>query len=250
MTNNKIYLVANWKMYGNTYSIDTLKNVIKLVKLSKYNKAKIVYCPPFTLLDQFYKNLSKTKISVGAQDCYIHNDYGPYTGNISATQIKHLGASYVILGHSEKRFDGDDNKLINLKIKNAIKNKLKVILCIGEKLTDKNNNKTIRVLNSQILACLKNIKPINNLLIAYEPVWAIGSGRTPSVNEINYVVNKIREIILKRFKIKNIKVIYGGSVNPKNIKYLKNIKNINGFLIGGASQKQNKFIDIIKKTIN
>ena len=157
--------------------------------------------------------------------------------------LKDVGANYVILGHSENRSEGENDKLINAKIKSALKSGLKVIFCIGETLREKRKKITKKILKKQIQLGLKNIKDKNNIIIAYEPVWSIGSGLIPKSKDLFETINFLK-------KIKKNKVLYGGSVNPKNIDELKSINNIDGFLIGGASQDSKKFIDIIKKTYN
>ena len=242
--------IANWKMFGDFKSINSTKKVIKLSKNKKYKKAQIIYCPPYTLLDKFLKITNNSKIKVGAQNCHHSQNPGPYTGSINASLIKSIGANYVIIGHSENRASGDTNHIINLKIKSALKNSLKVIFCIGETLSEKRNNKTNAVLKSQIDGCLKDIKKNTNIIFAYEPVWSIGTGVIPKVENLKKQIFIIKTMINKRWKLKNPKIIYGGSVNQKNIAELKKISSINGFLIGGASQNAKNFIDIIKKTIN
>ena len=245
-----MYFIANWKMYGNLSSINTVKNVINLSKKTKFKKIKIIYCPPYTLLRPLIKKLRKSKIQVGAQNCHTDNEFGAYTGSINAKMIKSVGGKFVIIGHSENRLEGDSNKKINLKIKSSLKENLKVIFCIGENLKEKRNKKTNKILNSQIINGLKNVKNLNNIIVAYEPVWAIGTGIIPKLNDLDKQVKTIKKILNKRFKSKNPKVLYGGSVNSKNISNLRQISSIDGFLIGGASQKSKNFIDIIKKTIN
>ena len=237
-------------MYGNLSSINTVKNVINLSKKTKFKKIKIIYCPPYTLLRPLIKKLRKSKIQVGAQNCHTDNEFGAYTGSINAKMIKSVGGKFVIIGHSENRLEGDSNKKINLKIKSSLKENLKVIFCIGENLKEKRNKKTNKILNSQIINGLKNVKNLNNIIVAYEPVWAIGTGIIPKLNDLDKQVKTIKKILNKRFKSKNPKVLYGGSVNSKNISDLRQISSIDGFLIGGASQKSKNFIDIIKKTIN
>ena len=245
-----MYFIANWKMYGNLSSINTVKNVINLSKKTKFKKIKIIYCPPYTLLRPLIKKLRKSKIQVGAQNCHTDNEFGAYTGSINAKMIKSVGGKFVIIGHSENRLEGDSNKKINLKIKSSLKENLKVIFCIGENLKEKRNKKTNKILNSQIINGLKNVKNLNNIIVAYEPIWAIGTGIIPKSNDLDKQVKTIKKILNKRFKSKNPKVLYGGSVNSKNISDLRQISSIDGFLIGGASQKSKNFIDIIKKTIN
>jgi len=245
-----MYFIANWKMYGNLSSINTVKNVINLSKKTKFKKIKIIYCPPYTLLRPLIKKLRKSKIQVGAQNCHTDNEFGAYTGSVNAKMIKSVGGKFVIIGHSENRLEGDSNKKINLKIKSSLKENLKIIFCIGENLKEKRNKKTNKILNSQIINGLKNVKNLNNIIVAYEPVWAIGTGIIPKLNDLDKQVKTIKKILNKRFKSKNPKVLYGGSVNSKNISDLRQISSIDGFLIGGASQKSKNFIDIIKKTIN
>ena len=245
-----MYFIANWKMYGNLSSINTVKNVINLSKKTKFKKIKIIYCPPYTLIRPLIKKLRKSNIQVGAHNCHTDNEFGAYTGSVNAKMIKSVGGKFVIIGHSENRLEGDSNKKINLKIKSSLKENLKVIFCIGENLKEKRNKKTNKILNSQIINGLKNVKNLNNIIVAYEPVWAIGTGIIPKLNDLDKQVKTIKKILNKRFKSKNPKVLYGGSVNSKNISDLRQISSIDGFLIGGASQKSKNFIDIIKKTIN
>ena len=250
MTNNNIYFIANWKMYGDLKSINSIKNVIKLSKKPKYKKAKIIYCPPYTLLDQFVKKTNKTKIDIGAQNSHTHQYYGAFTGSINAKMIKNTGSKFVIIGHSENRNSGDTNKIINQKIRSSLNEKLKVIFCIGETLGEKKNKKTNQVLNRQIIKGLKGIKKLGNIIFAYEPVWSIGTGIIPKLDDLENQIKQIKILIKKIYRVKKPVVLYGGSVNNKNILLLREISTINGFLIGGASQNSKKFIDIIKKTIN
>ena len=248
MTNN-IYFIANWKMYGSTSSLNSLNKLINLSKLKKYNKAKIIYFPPFTLIKDFIKKFSKTKISVGGQNCHEIEDYGSFTGSISPKMLKDLGCKFVILGHSENRTSGESDYDINKKIHSALNKNLKIIFCIGETLTEKRKKLTHSILKKQINRGLKGVKNFQNILIAYEPVWSIGTGIIPKDEELKTNVRKIIKLISKRTKIK-LPILYGGSVNSNNISSLKNIIGINGFLVGSASQSTKKFIDIIKKTIN
>ena len=248
MTNKYKYFVANWKMFGDLKSLNTLNRVLKLKKSIKFDKAKIIYCPPYTLLESFNKKLKSTKIDIGAQNCHPLDEYGPFTGSINSKMVKKLGCKYIILGHSENRFEGETNNLINKKIKVSLNNKLKVLFCIGESLKQKKENITKKVLSKQILEGLKNIKNLNNIIIAYEPVWSIGTGIIPKKSDLEENIFFIRKFLKKKLRIKNPVILYGGSVNSKNINELRTINQINGFLIGGASQNSNKFIDIIKKT--
>ena len=238
-------------MFGHLNSLKSLDKVIYFQKKNKNaKKLKIIYCPPFTLLDAFVRKLKKTKIKTGAQNCSFQSNYGPPTGSINAMMIKSLKCEYVILGHSEKRSKGENDKIINKKIFSALKNNLKVIFCIGETSTQKRKKLTKKVLYNQLNNGLKNIKNKKNIIIAYEPVWSIGSGLIPKIEDLINTTEIIKIFLTNKMKFKNPKVLYGGSVNPKNITLLRKVTNLDGFLIGGSSQNSNKFIDIIKKTFN
>ena len=241
-----MYFVANWKMYGNKNSLNTLDKVIKFSKSKEIKKGRLIYCPPFTLLSSFAKKFQNCLIDIGAQNCHESDDFGPHTGFINAKMLKNVGANYVIIGHSENREKGETDKIINQKIRSAIRSKLKVIFCIGETLKQKRNGKTKSVLQKQIKFGLDKVNKKTNLFIAYEPVWSIGTGKIPKIKDLKQTVKFIKN----QFKFKIPKILYGGSVNPQNIKDLREIKELDGFLIGGASQNPKKFIDIVKKTYN
>ena len=241
-----MYFIANWKMFGNLKSINSLDKVIKFSKSKEIKKGRLIYCPPFTLINSLFKKFKNCLIDIGAQNCHESDNYGSHTGFVNARMLKNIGANYVIIGHSENRRKGETDRLINLKIQSAVKAKLRVIFCIGETLKEKKNKKTKIILLKQIRLGLNKIKKKSNIFIAYEPVWSIGTGNIPKISELNQTV----EFIKKQFKGKLPKILYGGSVNPQNIIDLKKIKALDGFLIGGASLNPKKFIDIIKKTYN
>tara|TARA_B100001027_G_scaffold164088_1_gene116366 strand:+ start:369 stop:974 length:606 start_codon:yes stop_codon:yes gene_type:complete len=201
------------------------------------------------LIKSFKDKTKNSNIKIGAQDCHSHSKYGPFTGAVSSKMIKDLGCEFVIIGHSETRTI-NNNKNINLKIQSALNEKLNVILCIGEKLIEKKNNKTKSVLKKQLLEGLNNINNLNNIIIAYEPIWSIGSGIIPTQNDLTKNVKFIKDTLKISKNNTKSKILYGGSVNPKNIKNLMRINNIDGFLIGGASTNEKIFIDIMKKSIN
>ena len=230
-------------MFGDLRTLNSLDKVIKFSKTNK-NKFKLIYCPPNTLIRPMSKRLKNSNLEVGAQNCHENDDYGAFTGQVNSRMLKSVGAKYVILGHSENRKTGENDNLINLKIKSAIKVGLKVIFCVGETLKEKKNKKTTQVLKKQIEKGLQSIKNKSKIIIAYEPVWSIGTGLIPKSEDLIKSVLFIRN----RFGRKSPKILYGGSVNGDNINQLKNIKSIDGFLIGGASQDPKKIIDIIKKT--
>ena len=240
-----MYFIANWKMFGGVNSLNSLDKVIKFVKSFKKKKLiKIIYCPPNTLINLMSKKFKNININVGSQNCHEQKDYGPYTGSVNCTMLKNAGAKYVIIGHSEVRQSGESNELINKKIQTAIKSGLKVILCIGETIQQKRKKLTERTLSKQIKLALNNVKNKKTIIIAYEPVWSIGTGIIPKPLELLKTINFLKK------KLKDNKILYGGSVNSKNIIQLKSIYDLDGYLIGGASQDPKKFIDIIKKTYN
>ena len=238
-----MFFIANWKMFGDLRTLNSLDKVIKFSKINK-NKFKLIYCPPNTLIRPMSKRLQNSNLEVGAQNCHENDDYGAFTGQVNSRMLKSVGAKYVILGHSENRKAGEDDNLVNLKIKSAVKAGLKVIFCVGESLSEKKNKKTTQVLKKQIEKGLQSIKNKSKIIIAYEPVWSIGTGLIPKSEDLIKSVLFIRN----KFGRKSPKILYGGSVNGDNINQLKNIKSIDGFLIGGASQDPKKIIDIIKKT--
>ena len=245
MTNKYMYFIANWKMYGGLNTLNSLHKVANFLNNFKKKKSiKIIYCPPNTLIRPMSKKLKNSSIEVGAQNCHQNENFGPFTGSINSKMLKDVGAKYVIIGHSENRQAGDSDNLINHKIRSALKSRLKIIFCIGETLSEKRKKKTRQILNKQIKIGLNKIKNKDKILVAYEPVWSIGTGIIPKPEDLFKTVNFIKK------KIKKNKVLYGGSINPKNVSLLKSLDNLDGFLIGGASQDSKKFIDIIKKTYN
>ena len=249
MTNKNKYFVANWKMNGTNKSVNLHKKIVKFSKKKNFN-SNIVYCPPITLVRSFQKIFKKSKIKLGAQNCFYKDQYGPYTGQLSPKMLKESGCDFIILGHSESRQQGDNNNIINQKIINSINSRLKIILCFGETLNEKRKKITNKVISRQISQALKNVKNKNNILFSYEPVWSIGTGNVLNEHDLKKYLLFIKKLLISKHKIKKPNILYGGSVNSSNIKTLKNINNLDGFLIGSASLKVNKFIDIIKKTYN
>ncbi len=219
------------------YLICNFKNKLLKEDIIKYNnrlgdietKVKLVLCPPSIYLSLF----DKTGYDLGVQDISSFMDK-TITGEIEASQVKSLGATYVIVGHSERRMYKHEINIdfIN-KINNALENKLNVIYCIGETLSDKENGSTYEVLEKQISEVLNNVE-IKNIMIAYEPVWAIGTGNVPSVKEIKENIEFINDLLYEKYEIK-LDILYGGSVNDENIEELCGIKGLSGFLVGGAS---------------
>lgn len=224
------YLVCNFK--NKLLKDDILKYNKSLVDIE--TKVKLVLCPPSIYLDMF----DKSGYELGVQDISSFMDK-TITGEIEATQVKSMGAKYVIVGHSERRIYRHEINIdfIN-KINNAVENGLNVIYCIGETLNEKENGRTYEVLEKQISEVLNNVE-IKNIMIAYEPVWAIGTGKVPEADEIKENIKFINDIIMEKYEEK-LDILYGGSVNETNIGELCTIKGLNGFLVGGASLDPNK----------
>ncbi|MHB8903787.1 MAG: triose-phosphate isomerase [Patescibacteria group bacterium] len=238
----KKLIIANWKMQLNfNESLVLAKKLNDKLKTSQNN---IVICPDYLSLFPIASILKKGKIILGAQDSAII-DFGAYTGEISPFNLKNLGVKYVILGHSERREHLHENSaIINDKIKAALKNKLIPILCVGEKLIEKEAGEAKSVIADQLRRALAKIDlKTNSLIIAYEPIWAIGSGQTIIPLEAEEMHQFIKLQVKKILK-KIVPVIYGGSVNSKNILSFMSQKNIDGFLVGGASLKADEFIKI------
>ncbi len=250
MTNKFMYFIANWKMFGDIKSLNSLNKVLKFSRLKNSNKFRLIYCPPYTLLNLFHKKIKNSNIELGAQNCHQEEISGPFTGSISSKMLKKIGAKYVIIGHSENRAVGETNLIINKKIESSLISGLKIIFCIGETLQQRRKKKTHKVLLEQISKGLKGIKKLNSVIFAYEPVWSIGTGIIPKSNDLKKTIVFLRKNLLKKFGLKNPKILYGGSVNPKNVRNFKELNIIDGFLVGGASQDSKKFIDIVKKTFN
>ena len=246
--NKTIYFIANWKMNGNHNSIIEIERVLNFFKKNLiYKIIKVIFFPPVTLLSSFSTKIKSRLIDFGTQDISkINVNNGPYTGQLSAMMLKSSGANYVIIGHSEKRLIDEDFKTIKKKINIALKNKLKVIFCIGENLSQKNKGSSLKILKKQILNSLEKKINFDNLIIAYEPIWSIGTGIVPSGNYLDNIYQNLKKFLKKEYKINYPIMLYGGSVTEDNVANLGKISLISGFLIGGASLKSTSFIKIIK----
>jgi len=248
MTNKLKYFIGNWKMFGDFSSFKIVHKINQFShKLKNKHKIKIILCVPNTLIYFFRKKLKTKYISLGVQNCHSQQDYGPFTGAISSLMLKKAGAEYIILGHSENRAEGESNQLIKKKILSSLKQKLNIIFCIGETFNEKKAGKTFSILKKQIRNSLAKNFNVNKILFAYEPVWSIGTNKIPKIEELEKIIKFIKNEIKKNYKVKkDVKVLYGGSVNSNNIRLFSFIPQIDGFLIGGASQSSKKFIDIMK----
>ena len=236
MKNKHKIIAANWKMNGS-------EELIK--EFSKFAPAKhndIIICPPFTLLDSA-KTLLPSFIKIGAQNCSEKNN-GPFTGEISASMLQEKSVTHVLIGHSERRtiFKETDDMIFN-KAEAAIRSKLTPIICIGETLLEKKANKTLQVLDCQIDGSLAKINPHQKFIVAYEPIWAIGTGLIPNENEIKETHLHIKTKLSQHFNT-DIPILYGGSANAENCSQITSIENVAGLLVGGASLKQHDFLAI------
>lgn len=244
----KTLIAGNWKM--NCLLEDGValaKGVAQEVKKAGRKDCEFLICPPFTLLTSAKKAIKGTRLMLGAQDCHF-DAKGAHTGDISPAMLKDLGCQYVIVGHSERRTDHfETNELIAKKAKAAIDAGLKVIICIGETESERDAGKTISVCTDQIMGSVPSEATYQNTVIAYEPVWAIGTGKTPTSQDVEEVHAAIRKVISKKIGRANankMRILYGGSMKPSNAKELLGLPDVDGGLIGGASLKVEDFIAI------
>ena len=240
------YFIGNWKMFGVPKSINILNKINAFHSKDKNRyKYRVIITPPYTLLESYAKQFKNKNISIGSQNCYQKDQFSSNTAAVSPYMIRSVGSKYTLVGHSDNRMEGDTDKILKDKVKYALKNNLKVVFCIGENKKDKKNNKTLSVLKNQINKVLNKSLNKNNLIVAYEPIWSIGTGKIPSQKELKTTIINIKKALKKILK-KSPPVLYGGSVDGSNVKLFKEIKEIDGFLVGGASKSSKKFIDIIK----
>ena len=247
---NKL-IAANWKM--NKAIEESISFIKEFKKLIENKNAEIVICPSFASLQAVSKELKGSSIKLGAQNMHFENS-GAYTGEISPLMLKGTGCEYVILGHSERReFFGEDDILINKKVIAALKNGLKPILCISESWEHRVRKKTEDVLEDQLIKCLQNVDEIKNVVIAYEPVWAISRGnpnQKPATKgeaeESHVFIRKVLDGIFDEETAKNARIIYGGSMKPENAEELLSMPNIDGGLVGNASLNAKSFAEIVE----
>lgn len=206
----------------------------------------VILCPPATLIAELADKLNNSKILLGGQDCHKLEN-GPYTGDISAKMLKDAGAEFVILGHSERRIEHrETNCLVKEKTSAAHRVGLNAIVCIGETLSERRDGLTAQVIDCQLKESLPDSCTKNNVIIAYEPVWAIGTSLTPSPSDVSKIHARIRQNLSKFFKDGyQIRLLYGGSVKPENAEQFISEDNVNGVLVGGASLEMEEFIKII-----
>jgi len=241
------YFIGNWKMFGIPKSINILNKINKFNSKDKNrNKYRVIITPPYTLIESFSKYFKNKKISIGSQNCYQKDQFSSNTAAVSPYMLRSVGAKYTLIGHSDNRGEGDTDTMLKNKVEFALKNNLKVVFCIGENKSEKKNNRTLAVLKKQLTNVLEKKFNKNNIIVAYEPIWSIGTGKIPGAEELKKTTVHIKKILKNIFKKNSPAVLYGGSVDGTNVEMFKQITEIDGFLIGGASKSSKKFIDIIK----
>ena len=241
------YFIGNWKMFGVPKSINILNKINSYYSKDKNrNKYRVIITPPYTLIESYSRYFKKKRISIGSQNCYQKEQFSSNTAAISPYMLKSVGAKYTLVGHSDNRSEGDNDEMLKNKIRYALKNNLKVVFCIGENKNEKKNKRTLIVLKKQLTKVLEKKFNKKNIIVAYEPIWSIGTGKIPTEIELKNTTVHIKNILKNIFKKNSPAVLYGGSVDGINVKMFKKIKEIDGFLIGGASKSSKKFIDIIK----
>ncbi|MDA8688138.1 triose-phosphate isomerase [Candidatus Pelagibacter bacterium] len=241
------YFIGNWKMFGVPKSLNIL-NKINLFnsKDKNRNKYRVIITPPYTLIESYAKYFKNKKISIGSQNCYQKDQFSSNTAAVSPFMLRNVGAQYTLVGHSDNRAEGDTDPMLKAKVQFALKNNLKVVFCIGENKSEKKNKKTLSVLKKQLTKVLEKKFNKNNIIVAYEPIWSIGTGQIPTDHELQKTTIYIKKVLKDLFKKNSPAVLYGGSVDGNNVEMFKKIREIDGFLIGGASKSSKKFIDIIK----
>ena len=238
-------IAGNWKM--NMLPNDTIDFINALEPNVKESDSEIIICVPFTDLFYAISFCQGTNIHVGAQNVF-YEDSGAYTGEVSAQMLKCINTEYVIIGHSERRkYFAETDEIVNKKVHKAIENGLKPIICVGETLEEREQGKAIEKITSQISEALKGLTKENleNIIIAYEPIWAIGTGKTATKEDANEAIKAIRSKINEQFGTDDVTILYGGSVKPENAKELFQMSDIDGALVGGASLKASSFKAII-----
>lgn len=248
----KIIIAGNWKMNKTVSEAIKLVNGLKR-ELSEIKNIDIVVIPPYTALSEISDMLSNSNIELGAQDVHW-KEKGAFTGEISPIMLKDSGVKYVVIGHSERRtYFGETNETVNKKLKASLKAGLSPIICVGERLEEREAGKTFDIVKEHVEKGLEEVpkEDVSKIVIAYEPVWAIGTGRTATPEQAEEVHRYIRELIRNMYDesvAENLRIQYGGSVKPENIKELIDKRDIDGALVGGASLEIEQFVPIVKES--
>jgi triosephosphate isomerase len=246
-------IAGNWKMYKTQEEAFQLASALKQ-RLSDINSVKVVLCPPFTALASVEEAIEGSNLLLGAQNMHWEKE-GAYTGEVSPKMVLTIGCQYVIIGHSERRtYFFETNQTVNLKVKSALGFGLIPIICVGERLEEKEANKTEQVVEDHVRGAFADLTAdlVKKCVIAYEPVWAIGTGKTATPNQANEVHLFIRKLLASMFGKEcadTINILYGGSVKPENSKELLEMSDIDGALVGGASLDADSFEKIVRSAI-
>ncbi|ODT72986.1 MAG: triose-phosphate isomerase [Pelagibacterium sp. SCN 63-23] len=248
MTTISPLIAGNWKMNGLTHSLDELSELARLLTTGAAPRAVVVICPPATLLAAIAAQGASSGILAGGQDCHYEAS-GAHTGDISASMVADAGAQFVIVGHSERRADhGETDEMVRSKAEAAIGAGLKPIICVGETEAQRDAGEAEAVVSAQLASSIPDAAEQHDVVLAYEPIWAIGTGRTPTLEEIAAMHNAIRARLVDRFGLsrgESIRILYGGSLKPQNAREILAVENVNGGLVGGASLLAKDFYTII-----
>lgn len=254
MTDQKDLIVGNWKM--NATHLDTIQMIQKLhyrLEIDDYERVDVVVAPPFTALRsaQTVIEADRMRIQLGAQNVHWEES-GALTGEVSAPMLQKLAVKYVIVGHSERRQHfGETDEMVNKRIRSVLKSEMMPIVCVGETLDQRESDEAESVVTSQLKGALARLaaEQVGGIAVAYEPVWAIGTGRTASPDDAGQMAELIRQVVADQSNSEvaaGVRILYGGSVNPGNIKDIMAKKHIEGALVGGASLDPDKFAAIVR----
>jgi len=239
-------VAGNWKMNGLSASIAELDRIVAGYDAALQAKVDLLICPPATLIAAFAARASGSRVAIGAQDCHPKAS-GAHTGDLSAGMLRDAGASAIIVGHSERRADhGETDALVRAKAEAALRAGLTAIVCVGETRAEREAKRTLEVVAGQLSGSVPDAATPENVVVAYEPVWAIGTGLTPTVADVAEVHGTIRRELVKRLgsAAEGIRILYGGSVKPENATALLKAGDVDGALVGGASLKAQDFLGI------
>ena len=242
----KPLVAGNWKMNGSVPGLDELRTIGHAFVSGIETQVDALICPPATLISRAAEMLEQTPVKVGGQDCH-EKDHGAHTGDISAGMLKEAGATYVIVGHSERRTDHlEGDATVRSKAEAGLAVGLIPVICIGETLSEREAGATLDVLSRQIDGSVPSNATAQSVIIAYEPVWAIGTGRTPTADDVAQAHAHIRDRLSRKLgeTSQKMRILYGGSVKPSNAKELMHVDNVDGALVGGASLKAADFLGI------
>lgn len=239
------YIVGNWKMHGTRAMLSEARSIDRAAQ--RHMKVEVAIAPPYTLIHPIHREAEQ--IAVGAQDCH-EEDGGAHTGDISAAMVADAGGKFVILGHSERRQShGESNTLVNAKAESALSVGLRVIMCCGESEGTREEGNAVSFVKRQLKASLpaEIEEPAENLAVAYEPIWAIGTGKTAQTSDIEEMHSEIRTLLIKLYGEEHgqaVRILYGGSVKPENAGEIFAVPNVGGALVGGASLTADSFMSI------